>query len=83
MEKDISIQYRIVRKFGGNNVWQIDFYKLFGEEKFGEWFVNQKIIIAQNVACFMRYDKIANNSLCAFVFSLMQSSMQWVSVMTN
>ena len=29
--------YRIAGKFGGVNVWQIDFYKLFGE-----WFVNQK-----------------------------------------
>ena len=30
--------YRIAGKFGEVNVWRIDFYKLFGEEKFGEWF---------------------------------------------
>ena len=28
--------YRIAGKFGGVNVWRIDSYKLFGEEKFGE-----------------------------------------------
>ena len=29
--------YCIAGKFGGDNVWRIDSYKLFGEEKFGEW----------------------------------------------
>ena len=35
--------YRIAGKFGGDNVWRIDSYKLFGEEKFGEWLSTKKI----------------------------------------
>ena len=44
--------YRIAGKFGGDNVWRIDLYKLFGEEKFGEWLDQPKIIIAWRVASF-------------------------------
>ena len=60
-------QYHIAGKFGGNNVWQIDSYKLVGEEKFGKWCSTKnnycdeeklangsqpKIIIAWSIASF-------------------------------
>ena len=29
-------QYRIAGKFGGEKVWRIDSFRVFGERKFGE-----------------------------------------------
>ena len=43
--------YRIAGKFGKVNVWRIDFYKLFGEEKFGEWFKNNYCAKRRFVLC--------------------------------
>ena len=32
----IFMQYCIAKKFGKGTVWQIDFYRAFGERRFGE-----------------------------------------------
>ena len=50
----ILVKNRIAGKFGGDNIWRIDSYKLFGEEKLGEWLSIKKIIIAwsRSVASF-------------------------------
>ena len=40
-------------KFDGDNIWRIDYYKLFGEEKFGKWLsMSIKKIIVWSAASF-------------------------------
>ena len=55
-------------KFGGNNVWQIDSYKLFSKEKFGKWLSAKKLLLCRASLCFMCYDKIINLCVLSYFY---------------